>query len=122
MRGQVIPGDGRGRTIGVPTANIETGPEQAVPGAGVYACRALVGEEVFPAVTNIGVRPTFEDSTAARIETHILDFDRDLYGQEVGLAFVDFLRPEKKFSGVDELVAQIRQDMARGREVIGQPG
>jgi riboflavin kinase/FMN adenylyltransferase len=118
VRGEVIPGDGRGRTIGIPTANIETGPEQAAPGTGVYACRAFIREKVYAAVTNIGVRPTFEDSTAPRIETHIMDFEGDLYGQEVGLSFVEFLRPEMKFESIDALVAQIKKDVKRGLEIL----
>ncbi|MBN2044273.1 MAG: bifunctional riboflavin kinase/FAD synthetase [Anaerolineales bacterium] len=119
IRGKVIPGDGRGSTIGIPTANLAVARERAVPGPGVYVCLATVEGETYPAVTNIGVRPTFEDAPVApRIETHILDFSGDIYGSEISLAFVDFLRPEQKFSGVDQLVAQIRADIAQGREIL----
>ena len=70
-------------------------------------------------MTNIGVRPTFEKSPVApRIETHILDFSGDLYGKEIPLSFVDFLRPEQKFNSVEELVAQIKVDIEKGREIL----
>jgi riboflavin kinase/FMN adenylyltransferase len=123
IRGKVIPGDGRGSTIGIPTANLEIAQERAVPGPGVYVCLVEVAGKTYPAVTNIGVRPTFEDSPVApRIETHILDFSGDIYGAEISLAFVDFLRPEQKFGGVDELVIQIRADISRGREILESHG
>jgi len=117
--GKVIPGDGRGSTIGIPTANLHIAQERAVPGPGVYVCLAEVNGKTYPAVTNIGVRPTFEDTPVApRIEAHILDFSGDIYGTEISLSFVDFLRPEQKFSGVEELVTQIRVDIARGRKIL----
>jgi riboflavin kinase/FMN adenylyltransferase len=120
IHGTVIHGDGRGKTIGVPTANLEIDQSRAVPCAGVYACRVILGDQRYPAVTNIGVRPTFEDTPVApRVETHILDFDRDLYGEEIGLEFVAFLRPERKFDGIESLVAQIHADIEKGREILG---
>jgi riboflavin kinase/FMN adenylyltransferase len=119
IHGKVIPGDGRGSTIGIPTANLEIAQERAVPAAGVYVCLAGVAGKTYPAVTNIGMRPTFEKTPVApRIETHILDFSGDIYGTQISLAFVDFLRPEQKFNSVDELVAQIRADIEKGREIL----
>lgn len=121
LTGSVVPGDGRGKSIGIPTANLQIDQKKAVPGPGVYACFANVRGERYSAVTNIGVRPTFEDTpVAARVETHILDFDHDLYGQEVSLEFVVFLRPEKKFDGIESLVAQIHTDIETGREILGK--
>jgi riboflavin kinase/FMN adenylyltransferase len=120
LSGAVVPGDGRGKSIGVPTANLQIDQKKAVPGPGVYACYAISQGERYPAVTNIGVRPTFEDGpVAARVETHILDFDHDLYGQEVGLEFAAFLRPERKFDGIESLVAQIQTDIETGRQILG---
>jgi riboflavin kinase/FMN adenylyltransferase len=84
----------------------------------VYACYAHLGDERRPAVANIGVRPTFA-GLQRRVEAHLLDFDRDLYGQMMRLSFVERLRGEQKFSGIEELVAQIARDVARGREVLG---
>jgi riboflavin kinase/FMN adenylyltransferase len=119
ISGKVIPGDGRGKTIGIPTANLEVSTNRAVPGPGVYACWAIWQGNRYKAFTNIGVRPTFEDGPVApRVETHILDFEQDLYGESVGLEFVAFLRDEKKFNGADELVTQIRADIEMGREIL----
>jgi len=119
LMGTVIPGDGRGKQIGVPTANLEISLEQAVPGPGVYACRVIWEGKRYPAVTNIGVRPTFEDAPVApRVETHVLDFDHDLYGHQIGLEFIAFLRPERKFDGIESLVAQIQADIEKGREIL----
>lgn len=119
--GRVIHGDGRGRTIGVPTANLEVWAEQAIPKAGVYVCQAQLGEEMWGAVTNVGVRPTFENQPASpRVEVHLLDFDRDLYGQEVRLFFLARLRDEQRFPTIDALVAQIHADITRGREILAQ--
>ena len=121
LMGTVILGDGRGKQIGVPTANLEISREQAVPGPGVYACRVTWQGRRYPAVTNIGVRPTFEDTPVPpRVETHILDFDRDLYSQQISLEFTAFLRPERKFDGIESLVAQIRADIEKGREILSQ--
>ena len=119
VEGQVIHGDARGRTIGFPTANIAVSPDHALPADGVYACYAYLGDERHAAVTNIGVRPTFAD-LQRRVEAHLLDFDRDLYGQVMRLSFSERLRGEQKFNGIEELVAQIGRDVAHGREVLSE--
>ncbi|NJK87998.1 MAG: hypothetical protein HC923_00440, partial [Myxococcales bacterium] len=120
LTGRVVPGDGRGRTIGFPTANLEAEVE-LIPQSGVYASRlVLLGEDPvhrLDAVTNIGVRPTF-DGTNMSIETHVLDSDVDLYGQRVDVELVKRIRPERKFASVDELVAQIAQDILQAREAL----
>jgi riboflavin kinase / FMN adenylyltransferase len=118
VAGMVIHGDHRGRTIGVPTANIDVWEEQAVPANGVYACYATLDGERLRAVTNIGQRPTF-DGTGTRVEAHLLDFDREIYGQTLQLEFIARLRGEQKFSGIDALVAQIRADVEAGRRLLG---
>jgi riboflavin kinase/FMN adenylyltransferase len=119
MNGPVVHGDGRGRTIGIPTANLDAPAALVTPANGGYATWAMVGSQRFPAVTNIGLRPTFTNGgTSPRIETLLLDVDIDLYGQELRLEFVDFLRSERRFDSVSELLDQIAQDRVRAREVL----
>jgi riboflavin kinase/FMN adenylyltransferase len=118
LRGVVVEGDRRGRTIGFPTANLIPEPGVAVPERGVYAGEVVVAGEVFGACINVGVAPTFERQ-AARVEAYILDFWRDIYGWEVDVRFAVRLREEKKFAGVEELVAQVEQDVRRAREILG---
>jgi riboflavin kinase / FMN adenylyltransferase len=118
LRGTVVHGDGRGRSIGFPTANLHVPARLAVPGNGVYAAWVEVGGVRHPAVVNIGVRPTFGLDTRA-VEAHLLDFEGDLYGRELGLAFVARLRDEQRFDSIEQLVAQIGADVDHGREVLG---
>jgi riboflavin kinase/FMN adenylyltransferase len=118
VSGAVVHGDGRGRTIGIPTANIDVPANKAMPANGVYACYAIVDGTRRPAVTNVGLRPTFGGDPAPRIEMHILDFDADLYGTVSKLEFVARLRDEVKFPGVDALVAQIRADIQKARALL----
>ena len=117
MEGPVVAGERRGRTIGVPTANLRVWSEQIIPANGVYATWARIGGESFPAATNIGLRPTFAGD-AVTIEAHLLDFDRDIYGEIMELAFEQRLRPERKFSSLDDLVAQIKIDIAQTRRCL----
>ena len=117
--GGVVPGAGRGREIGVPTANLETA-NALVPPGGVYATLATVDGVVFPAITNIGVRPTFGDTSTPVIETHLLDVDRDLYGRTIRLSFVQRMRDERAFPDVDALRAQIDADVRSARRLFGQ--
>lgn len=120
IMGQVVPGDGRGKLLGIPTANLSIWAERTIPKTGVYACRVYLGGDNYQAVTNIGFRPTFEDSSILpRVETHLLDYDGDLYGKELHLEFYERLRDERKFTGVGELLAQIQTDIARAREILG---
>jgi riboflavin kinase/FMN adenylyltransferase len=117
ISGQVIAGDGRGRSIGIPTANLEVWAERVIPKSGVYVCQALAGGKTWGAVSNIGVRPTFETQPVpARVEAHILDFDTQIYGEEIRLDFLARLRDEQRFPDVQALVAQIHQDIQRARE------
>lgn len=117
VEGEVMSGQKRGRTIGFPTANIQVWAEQLLPGNGVYAGWVTIDSEKFMAVTNIGVRPTFEGQHVT-VEAHILDFDRDIYGKTVALTFEKRLRPEQKFNGIQELIAQIQNDVQTGREFL----
>jgi riboflavin kinase/FMN adenylyltransferase len=119
LSGEVVRGDGRGRTIGFPTANMDVWKEQVLPQNGVYAGWAHLGDETFMAVANIGRRPTFEGKVVT-VEAHLLDFDRDIYGQTLIFDVVARLRPEMRFDGVDALVEQIRRDAEQGREILSQ--
>jgi riboflavin kinase/FMN adenylyltransferase len=119
LSGQVIHGDGRGRHINIPTANIEPPEGKLIPADGIYATWTRVGGERFRGATNIGTNPTFTpEKQSASIDTHLLDLDRDLYGQEVKLEFVTRLREELKFASVEALLEQIRIDINRTRLVL----
>ena len=121
IHGPVVLGFERGRTIGFPTANVAVGNDRAIPAPGVYATRAILEDgagEALPSVTNIGVRPTFEDGAPLSIECHIFDFERDIYGTDLRVEFAARLRGERKFGGVDELTAQIAEDCAAARGLL----
>jgi riboflavin kinase/FMN adenylyltransferase len=131
LTGPVIHGDGRGHRINVPTANIQVPAGKIIPANGIYACWAWLeqasrgsGEDSgqgkkHPAATNVGVRPTFTpDLPVPAIEAHLLDFNLDLYGQKVSLEFVEYLRPEEKFSSVEALVDQIHADINLTRKIL----
>ena len=123
LRGIVQHGDERGRELGFPTANLV--PENALvyPSNGVYACRAAVEEDGewrwWPAATNVGVRPTFVTGRGVLVEAYLLDFDGDLYGQELRLSFLRRLRGEHRFESIDELVEQMARDVEEARRVAG---
>lgn len=117
LAGPVIHGFERGRTIGFPTANISVAADRALPELGVYATRGCVSGRTLKGATNIGRRPTF-DAGHISIETHLIDFEGDIYGERLELEIIDRIRAEKKFSGPDELVAQIRADVEAVREVL----
>jgi riboflavin kinase/FMN adenylyltransferase len=114
LRGTVAHGDKRGRVLGFPTANINDGiPDMEF---GVYASETrIVGEDkVWPSVTSYGTRPTFEGADE-RIETHIIDFQRDIYGREIEVRLLAFIRPELRFTSVDELIATMQLDLGQAR-------
>ena len=117
LTGTVVPGRQLGRTIGIPTANLQLPPELLTPKFGVYACMAHVEDESDIAVTNIGTRPTVEGE-GVTVEAWLPDFQGDLYGKTLTLEFYKFLRPEKKFADLEALKAQIRQDAAETRKVL----
>ena len=118
LSGKIVKGERRGRTIGIPTANLEAWSEQIVPANGVYATWAILGEAAFMAATNIGHRPTFGGDHVT-VEAHLLDFNREIYGERMELRFEKRLRPERKFNGLDELVVQIRADIAAAQLHLG---
>jgi riboflavin kinase / FMN adenylyltransferase len=116
VAGEVVRGDGRGRGLGFPTANVAVDDRIALPGDGVYAVTcSMHGHDTMPGVASIGVRPTF-DGSDRRLEVHLLGFDGDLYGQRLSTDFVAFLRGEERFESAEELIRQMRED-ARQAEV-----
>lgn len=114
VTGEVVHGEKRGRQIGFPTANTATWDEQVLPANGIYAGWARLGQERFMAMTNVGVRPHF-DGRVVTVEPHLLDFERDIYGQQLEVSFEKRLRPEAKFSSLQELIDQIGRDVREGR-------
>jgi riboflavin kinase/FMN adenylyltransferase len=123
LSGEVVPGDGRGKDLGFPTANLKPPGRKVIPGNGIYACWAslspnesAVNEKVAAAV-NVGTRPTFGGSELL-IEAHLLDFDQDLYGAGLTLEFVDRLRAEVEFDSVDALVEAITKDIEQVRRLL----
>jgi riboflavin kinase / FMN adenylyltransferase len=118
LNGTVVHGDSRGREIGYPTANIKPEhPNKAIPKNGVYAVRVKIENGFYNGMMNIGIRPTF-DGTVETLEVHIFDFDRDIYGNTIQVHFIDRIRDEKKFTGQDELVQQLRQDKIKSKEIL----
>ena len=119
VSGEVVPGDGRGRTIGIPTANLSIWSKRVIPKVGVYVGRARVDGCAWGAVINVGVRPTFESQPVLpRVEAHLLDYNQELYGKEVRLDFIARLRDEQRFPNVQALVEQIHRDISRAREEL----
>ena len=116
LRGPVLHGDERGRQIGFPTLNLGVSADRWLPPNGVYVTKAFVGDREFRACTNIGVRPTFEVEQVRLVETHLLDFEGDLYGEVATVELVHRLRAEQKFDDIDALAEQIQRDLATTRE------
>lgn len=117
--GVVLKGDGRGHPLGFPTLNIDPNrSEQVVPGRGVYLTRTKRGTELYPSVTNVGYRPTF-DGTELRIETHVLESSSqiDWYGESVDIQFIQYMRSEKSFTSAEDLRSQIQKDVSRAIEL-----
>ena len=121
VRGVVVEGDRRGRELGFPTANVALTTDTCLPADGIYAGRFRGADGVWrPAAISLGRRPTFyEHQERSLLEAHLLDFDGDLYGQEAAVQFVEHLRGEQRFDSIDDLVAQMRRDVARAREILG---
>jgi riboflavin kinase/FMN adenylyltransferase len=119
LHGPVIHGDARGRTIDVPTANISYSQNKMIPAKGIYACWAYLNNKKYQAAINIGTNPTFTpDKQSPNVETHLLDFRQEIYGEDVRLEFVARLRDELKFDSVDVLLEQIWKDVATTRELL----
>jgi riboflavin kinase/FMN adenylyltransferase len=121
LHGPVIHGDGRGKTINLPTANIAYSHEKMIPAKGIYACWAYLNDQKYQAAINIGTNPTFTpDKQTLNVEVHLLDFRREIYGEDVRLEFVARLRDELKFDSVEELLEQIWRDVAETKNILQQ--
>lgn len=119
LEGRVVPGDGRGKLLGIPTANLEVWNGKTLPKYGVYVCQVEFENRIIGAVTNIGIRPTFDQhKLAVHIETHLLDFEGDLYGKNLRMFFLQRLRDEKKFQNIQELVNQILLDIESAKTIL----
>ncbi|MCZ6829975.1 MAG: bifunctional riboflavin kinase/FAD synthetase [Gammaproteobacteria bacterium] len=119
VTGKVVYGEQLGRSLGVPTANLEL-QRLRFPLSGVYIVEvAGVAATPLPGVANVGTRPTVDDSIRANLEVHLLDFDRDIYGRTISVTFREKIREEQKFDSLDELKQQLYRDIARGREFFG---
>ena len=118
VRGTVAHGDKRGRTLGFPTANLVPDPRLVVPDHGIYACRAEVDGETHVAAVNVGVRPMFKTGRGLLVEAFLLDFERDIYGRELRLDFLERLRGERRFDSVEALIDQMGADVERTRRIV----
>jgi riboflavin kinase/FMN adenylyltransferase len=118
--GEIVKGAGRGRQIGVPTANVSVDTDMLLPKPGVYAVRAtlLDSNEAVDGVANLGNNPTFVAAGALSLEVNLFDFQRDIYGQRMRVAFVERIRGERRFDTIDALIAQIEADALRAREIL----
>lgn len=118
LRGTVVHGDGRGRTIGYPTANVQPHDQCVVPARGVYAVQVEVRGRTYGGVMNIGLRPTFGGDSRESLEAHLFDFHETIYGEDVCVTFVRYLRGERKFASPAELIAQIGLDAASAKQLL----
>ena len=118
VSGTVVHGHRIGRTLGIPTTNILPDDEKMLPPNGVYLTKTIFGENAYFGITNIGVKPTISGQEAKGIETHLFDFEGDLYGQELIVQFYDFEREERRFSSLEELKNQLEQDVQWGRKMV----
>jgi riboflavin kinase / FMN adenylyltransferase len=116
VSGSIVKGQGRGKKIGFPTANILCDSSRIIPKNGVYKTKTTLGEMVYQSITNVGVNPTFKDDKNTIVETNIFDFDDDIYGETIKVEFIDFIRDEKKFTSVNELIDQISKDVAKTKD------
>lgn len=122
IKGMVVQGEKRGRTIGFPTANVEPSDDYVLPQKGVYAVTLLIKsrDQMYNGVCNVGVKPTFHDPSVSQIsiEVNIFDFEESIYGERVEVFWHHFIRPEQKFDGIDALVAQIRKDKEEAKSLL----
>ena len=118
ISGTIVEGEGRGRTIGYPTANVKLVLPYVVPRNGVYAVHVSVRNQLFGGVMNIGVNPTFTGEGIRTLEVHLFDFSDSIYSESISIEFVDLLRSEQKFNSVSELIAQISSDADRARDLL----
>jgi riboflavin kinase/FMN adenylyltransferase len=118
LTGRVIKGQGRGKQIGFPTANMAYERDLVLPTKGVYLTRTKIHDMVYLSVTNVGANPTFNAENEIHVETHILNFTREIYGDVIQVSFYKKLRDEKKFQTVNELIAQITSDVSLAEQMF----
>lgn len=118
LEGVVVKGEGRGKQIGFPTANIQVSQDLIVPHKGVYVTKTVYKDMTFKSVTNIGNNPTFKDTDQLHIETNLFDFDTDIYGEVLDIQFLHKIRDEKKFSTVNDLINQIKSDVQVAKDFL----
>ncbi len=119
LRGRVVHGESRGSKLGIPTANLSIPGERLLPATGVYATLSHINRKTYISVTNVGVRPTFDNPLPyPRVEPHLLDTNETFYGKTMTLEFIDYIRPEVRFPDSKALVAQIQQDITKTREIL----
>jgi len=119
LSGLVVHGENRGSKLGIPTANLAIPGERLLPAMGVYATLAHINHKTYLSVTNVGVRPTFENPLPSpRVEPHLLDTNQSFYGKKLTLEFVEYIRPEVRFPDSKALVAQIQLDITKTREIL----
>jgi riboflavin kinase/FMN adenylyltransferase len=121
LHGRVTTGARRGAELGFPTANLEASPQQALPAEGVYASRVHIDNQAYPAMTNIGRRPTFGESQRV-VEVYLLDYHGDLYEQELAVDIIERLRGERKFDSPEDLKQQIAKDVKQGAAILKTRG
>ncbi len=114
-RGEIVHGRQLGRTIGIPTANLIPPPIKKVPPKGVYITKSVIDGQIYQGITNVGYKPTVKENFLG-VETYLFSCNRDLYGQEAEVRFYRYLRPEVKFSSIQELKKQMERDIEKGRE------
>lgn len=120
LEGVVIKGEGRGKKIGFPTANIQVSPDLIVPHRGVYITRTKHNGMVYNSITNIGHNPTFKDTHQIHVETNLFDFDSDIYGEKLDIEFLYKVRDEKKFLTVNDLITQIKADIVFAKDFLSK--
>lgn len=118
LKGVVTHGKKLGRTQGVPTVNIIPPTEKLLPPFGVYVSRVIIAGNVYGGITNVGKKPTIEGTNPTGVETNIFDFDEDVYGKEIEIQFLSYLRKEKQFNSVDKLMEQIKKDIVYGKNYL----
>ncbi len=116
IRGKVLDGRKIGRTIGMPTTNLLPPSNKLLPPCGVYASRTIIDGVSYPGMTNIGYKPTVGKEKEKGVETYIFDFSKDLYGKEIDVEILEYVRPEIKFDSIEELKVKMEEDLTFGRK------
>lgn len=111
LKGEVVHGKALGRTVGKPTANLKVEKDAHIPPSGVYATIGIIDGKRYKAVTNVGTRPSVDNDNRVTIETFFLELNEDLYGKEIILEFLGFIRPTQKFENLEQVSAQIQKDI-----------